>query len=160
MGFGGHDPADNARVMLLIDLAIEQPLRGASTVVALQRSVLIRPGSPIRHARLPPGSLGWGSGYAGRTRRQRRLSDPTRPAHTARPRSCRSRPSSRRHTRGRRSHRAGSDRRECRCKGASFNFSNFVLRARLAWIYEADFFAIFFATAAAIAIVEAVRRTV
>jgi hypothetical protein len=30
----------------------------------------------------------------------------------------------------------------------------------LAWIYEADFFAIFFATAAAIAIVEAVRRSV
>jgi hypothetical protein len=30
----------------------------------------------------------------------------------------------------------------------------------LAWIYEADFFAIFFATAAAIAIVEAVLRSV
>jgi hypothetical protein len=30
----------------------------------------------------------------------------------------------------------------------------------LAWIYEADFFAIFFATAATIAIVEAVRRSV
>ena len=30
----------------------------------------------------------------------------------------------------------------------------------LAWIYEAEFFAIFFATAAAIAIVEAVRRSV
>jgi hypothetical protein len=30
----------------------------------------------------------------------------------------------------------------------------------LAWFYEADFFAIFFATAAALAIVEAVRRSV
>jgi|ERR1700756_1696753 hypothetical protein len=30
----------------------------------------------------------------------------------------------------------------------------------LAWSYEADFFAIFFATAAAIAIIEAVRRSV
>ena len=30
----------------------------------------------------------------------------------------------------------------------------------LAWSYEADFFAIFFAAAAAIAIVEAVRRSV
>ena len=30
----------------------------------------------------------------------------------------------------------------------------------LAWFYEADFFAIFFAAAAAIAIVEAVRRSV
>jgi hypothetical protein len=30
----------------------------------------------------------------------------------------------------------------------------------MAWLYEADFFAIFFATAAAIAIVEAVRRSV
>jgi hypothetical protein len=38
MGLGGHDPADNARVMLFIDLAIEQPLRGASTVVASENS--------------------------------------------------------------------------------------------------------------------------
>jgi hypothetical protein len=30
----------------------------------------------------------------------------------------------------------------------------------LAWAYEADFFAIFFATAGAIAVVEAVRRSI
>jgi hypothetical protein len=47
-----------------------------------------------------------------------------------------------------------------RGEGASFNSGIACFALGLAWIYEADFFAICFATAAGIAIFEAVRRSV
>jgi hypothetical protein len=43
--------------------------------------------------------------------------------------------------------------------GAHHNCAGFLLYLGLAWAYEADFFAMFFAAAAAIAGVEAVRRS-